>query len=120
VGRGFIASLAHPGGNLTGLDTFPVELQGKRLELLKELVPTVARIAILANPANPGMARTVREVRVSAHALGVQPHVMEVRSPDEFDSAFAAMTRADAGALLVLTDPLTFEPHISAHGPYFP
>ena len=114
VGRGFVASLAHPGGNLTGLNTFSLELLGKRLELLKELVPTVARIAILANPAHSGTARTVREVQVSAHALGVQPHVMEVRSPDEFESAFAAMTRADVGALLVLTDPLTFEPHMSA------
>jgi putative tryptophan/tyrosine transport system substrate-binding protein len=114
VGRGFVASLAHPGGNITGLTTFSVELLGKRLELLKELVPTVARIAILANPANPGTVYAVREAQASAHALGVQPHVIEVRSLDEFESAFAAMTGADTGALLVLTDPSTFEPHMSA------
>jgi ABC-type uncharacterized transport system substrate-binding protein len=114
VGRGFVASLAHPGSNLTGLDTFSSELHGKRLELLKELVPTLARIAILANPANPGTVHAVRAVQASAHALGVQPHVMEVRSSDEFESAFAAMTRADVGALLVLTDPQTFERHVSA------
>jgi putative tryptophan/tyrosine transport system substrate-binding protein len=113
VGRGFVASLAHPGGNLTGLNTFSLELVGKRLEFLKALVPTLARLAILANPAYSGTARTVREVQASAHALGVQPHVMEVRSPDEFERAFAAITRAEVGALLVLTDPSTFEPHIS-------
>jgi putative ABC transport system substrate-binding protein len=82
MGRGFVASLAHPGGNLTGLDTFSSGLHGNRLELLKELVPTLARIAILANPANSGTAPTVRAVQASAHALGVQPHVMEVRSPE--------------------------------------
>jgi putative ABC transport system substrate-binding protein len=114
VGRGFVASLAHPGGNLTGLNTFSLELVGKRLELLKALVPTVTRLAILANPAHSGTARTMREVQASAHALGVQPHVIEVRSPDELESAFAAMTRADMDALLVLTDPSTFEPHMSA------
>jgi putative tryptophan/tyrosine transport system substrate-binding protein len=114
VGRGFIASLAHPGGNITGLTTFSVELLGKRLELLKDLVPTLARIAILTNPANPGTVYAVREAQASAHALGVQPHVIEVRSPDEFESAFTAMTRVDAGALLILTDSLTFESHMSA------
>jgi putative ABC transport system substrate-binding protein len=113
VGRGFVASLAHPGGNITGLTTFSVELLGKRLELLKELVPTVARIAILANPVSPSAVHAVREAQASAHALGVQLHVMEVRSPDEFERAFAAMTRADVGVLLVLTDPTTFEPHMS-------
>jgi putative tryptophan/tyrosine transport system substrate-binding protein len=114
VGRGFIASLAQPGGNITGLTTFSVELLGKRLELLKELVPTVTRIAILANPANPATVYAVREAQAFAHALGVQPHVIEVRSPDEFERAFAAMTRANVGALLVLTDPSMFEPHMSA------
>jgi putative ABC transport system substrate-binding protein len=114
VGRGLIASLAQPGGNITGLTTFSVELLGKRLELLKELVPTVTRIAILANPANPATVYAVREAQAFAHALGVQPHVIEVRSPDEFERAFAAMTRANVGALLVLTDPSMFEPHMSA------
>ncbi len=114
VSKGFVASLAHPGGNLTGLDTFSVELAGKRLELLKEQVPTLTRLAILANPAHSGTARHLQEAQASAHALGVQPHLVEVRSPDAFEPALAALTSAGVDALLVLTDPLTFEPHISA------
>jgi ABC-type uncharacterized transport system substrate-binding protein len=114
VGAGSIASLAQPSGNLTGLDTFSVELYGKRLELLKELVPQVARIAVLANPNNPATARAVREVQRAAQALGVQLHIIEVRSPDAFEHAFAAITRAGVDALLVLTDPLTLERHVSA------
>jgi putative ABC transport system substrate-binding protein len=114
VGVGSVASLAQPGGNLTGLNTFSVELYGKRLELLKELVPQVARIAALVNPSNPGTARAVREVERAAHALGVQLHIVEVRSPDAFEPALAAITSAGVDALLVLTDPLTLERHVSA------
>jgi ABC-type uncharacterized transport system substrate-binding protein len=114
VGRGLIASLAHPGGNLTGLDTFSGELMGKRLELLTDLVRPVTRLAILANPSNPGTARAMQEVQRAAHAFGVQLHIVEVRSPDEFERAFTAMTRAEVGALLVLPGPLTFERHVSA------
>jgi putative tryptophan/tyrosine transport system substrate-binding protein len=114
VGAGSIASLAQPGGNLTGLNTFSIELYGKRLELLKELVPQVARIAALANPAFPGTARAMLEVQRAAQALGVQLHIVEVRSPDAFEHAFAAITSAGIDALLVLTDPLTFERHVSA------
>jgi ABC-type uncharacterized transport system substrate-binding protein len=102
VGNGLVASLARPGGNITGLAAFPPEFVGKQLEFLKNVLPTVSRVAVLWNPDNPTVARMVREADVTAQALGVQLHLVEARGPDAFDSAFAAMTRAHAGALLVL------------------
>jgi putative ABC transport system substrate-binding protein len=101
VGSGLVASLARPGGNITGLSVLQPELVGKQLEFLKEVLPTVSRVAILWNPANPGAALLVREADVAAQALGVHLHLVEARGPDAFDSAFAAMTSAHAGALLV-------------------
>jgi putative tryptophan/tyrosine transport system substrate-binding protein len=109
VESGLVASLARPGGNLTGLSLLAPELVGKQLEFLKDVLPTVSRVAILWNPTNPAQALQVREADVAAQRLGVQLHLMEVRSPDAFDSAFAAMTRAHAGALLVLVDNIFFE-----------
>ena len=109
VGSGLVASLARPGGNITGLASLQHELIGKRLELLKAVLPTVSRVAVLWNPANPAHAVAVREADVATQALGVQLHLVEARGPDAFDRAFAAMTRAHAGALLVLGDPLVFE-----------
>jgi putative ABC transport system substrate-binding protein len=114
VGAGFVASLAQPGGNLTGLDTFSVELSGKRLALLKDLVPTLARLAVLMNPANPSTGRALHEVQRAAQALGVQLHLVEVPSPDAFEPALAALASAGVDALLVLTDPLLLERHVSA------
>ena len=109
VESGLVASLARPGGNITGLASLQHELIGKRLELLKAVLPTVSRVAVLWNPANPAHAVAVREADVATQALGVQLHLVEARGPDAFDRAFAAMTRAHAGALLVLGDPLVFE-----------
>jgi putative ABC transport system substrate-binding protein len=109
VKNGLVASLARPGGNITGLASLPHELTGKRLELLKAVLPTVSRVAVLWNPANPAHAVAVREADGAAQALGVQLHFAEARGPDAFDRAFAAMTRAHAGALLVLGDALVFE-----------
>jgi putative ABC transport system substrate-binding protein len=106
VGSGFVASLARPGGNITGLSVMDTERVGKRLEILKDVRPTVSRVAVLWNPANPVAALTLRAAEVAAQALGVQLHPVEVRDPDAFDRAFAAMTRADAGALLVVGDPM--------------
>jgi putative ABC transport system substrate-binding protein len=107
VGQGFIASLARPGGSVTGL-TYGVglEIHGKQLELLKEMVPTVRRMAILSNPANHGYALWKGNVKVAARSLGVELHLMEVRGPDEFDGAFAAMAKERVGALLVWGDPV--------------
>jgi putative ABC transport system substrate-binding protein len=113
VEEGFIASLAQPGGNITGTSRQSLDLTGKWLELLKEAVPGVRRVAILANPANPRTALHVQEVQVAVRALGMELHVVEVRSPDELERAFAAVHRADAGALLVFADPFVFERHVS-------
>jgi putative ABC transport system substrate-binding protein len=104
VGSGLVASLARPGGNITGLSLLSPELVGKQLEFLKEVLPTVSRVAVLRNPASPGHVLMVQEAEVAARALGVELHLLEARGPDEFDSAFAAMTSARVDALLVLGD----------------
>jgi putative tryptophan/tyrosine transport system substrate-binding protein len=106
VGSGLVASLARPGGNITGLSVLRPDLVGKQLEILKDLRPTVSRVAVLSNPANPSSALSVRAAEEAVQALGVQLHLVEARGPDAFDRAFAAMTRAHAGALLVLGDPM--------------
>jgi ABC-type uncharacterized transport system substrate-binding protein len=104
VAQGFVGSLAQPGGNITGLSGFAVELRGKRLELLKEAVPEVSRIAVLWNAANPTTVPSLHATQAAAQALGVELHVLEVRTPDEFAGAFAAATSGRAGALLVMPD----------------
>jgi putative ABC transport system substrate-binding protein len=109
VGSGLVASLARPGGNLTGLSILSPELVGKQLEFLKDVLPTVSRVAVLWNPANPAAALQVRAAEVAAQRLGVQLHLVEARGPDAFDSAFAAMTSAHAGALLVVPDRIFYQ-----------
>ncbi len=104
VGSGLVASLARPGGNVTGLTIMASDLVGKQLELLKEVVPKVSRVALLWNPANPGSAPQLRQAEAAARALGVRLQPLEARDPKEIDSAFAAMTRERAGALLILPD----------------
>ena len=105
VASGLIASLARPGGNVTGLSaTAGLEIVGKRLELLREIFPKVSRVAVLRNPTNPDAALGSREVEQAARTLGVQLQTLDVRGPNELDSAFAAMTRDRAGALLVSGD----------------
>jgi putative ABC transport system substrate-binding protein len=106
VGTGLVASLAQPGGNITGLTLFTPELEGKRLELLKEAVPGLSRVAVLANPVNPFSASAVRTAEGAAQALRIPLQLLEVRDPSEFEDAFAAMTRAQADALVVLPDPM--------------
>jgi putative ABC transport system substrate-binding protein len=106
VETGLVASLARPGGNITGLVTFSPELSGKRLELLKEAFPKVSRIAVITNPANPAQEARVKETRVAAQALRVQLQILEVREPGAFDKIFFAITKERAQALLPLGDPL--------------
>ena len=106
VGQGFVASLAHPGGNITGLSSLSAELPGKRLELLKETVPQSTRIAVLINATHPYYASVMDNLTGAARALGVHLHIVEVRSMDELDTAFAAMTRAGADAALVIEEAL--------------
>jgi putative ABC transport system substrate-binding protein len=104
VGSGLVASLARPGGNVTGLSNLAAELSGKQLQLLKEAVPGASQIAILYNPVNPAMAPALDGARAAARALAVQLQVLEVRRPNELGSAFSAMARGRAGALLTLPD----------------
>jgi putative ABC transport system substrate-binding protein len=107
VGSGLVTSLARPGGNLTGLSALSPELSGKRLQLLTEAIPRVSRIAVLWNPADPANALELRETQATGQALGVQLQLLEVRGPEDFESAFAAMTSERAEALITLGDPLT-------------
>ena len=102
VGNGFVASLARPGGNVTGLSNLRPELSGKRLELLKEIVPEVSRVAVLANSNEPGNARIVKEIELPAEASGVQLQVLDVVSSKDIEIAFRAATKAHADALLVV------------------
>jgi putative ABC transport system substrate-binding protein len=102
VAAGFVASLARPGGNITGLSDLSAALPEKRLELLKEAVPQSRRIAVLADPASPYYASRMHNLTVAAQALGISLHVVELRRADELASAFAAMTRQGADALLVI------------------
>jgi putative ABC transport system substrate-binding protein len=105
VGTGLIASLARPGGNVTGVSgSAGLELFAKQLELLKETVPKIRRVAILSNPDNAYHQLAIREVNVAARSLGVQLQLLEARGPNEFDGAFAAMAKERVGALLVLSD----------------
>jgi putative ABC transport system substrate-binding protein len=104
VRLGVIASLAQPGGNLTGLSIMTQELDGKRLELLKEALPHVSRVAVLWNAGNPARPDAFREIEATARVLGLQLHSLAVWHPDELDSAFAAMTREGAEALITLGD----------------
>ena len=106
VGQGLATSLARPGGNITGLSLLMVELPGKRLELLWETVPQRARVAVLANPADPTYEARMHNLRRAAQALSLPLHVVEVRRADELDTAFAALTRAGVDALLVFGDTL--------------
>src|SRR5262249_38067748 len=104
VGQGFVASLAHPGGNITGLSYLGAELPGKQLELLKEAVPQSTRIAVLANPAYPSYASAMHNLTGAARALGLHLPVAEVRRADELDTAFTAITRAGADAVIVIPE----------------
>jgi putative tryptophan/tyrosine transport system substrate-binding protein len=100
VASGLVTSLARPGGNITGLSIVAVELSGKRLELLKEAVPSVTRVAFMWNSANPAQAPQWGEAQAAAQALGLQLQSLEVRSANDFDSAFEAALRERAQALV--------------------
>ncbi len=109
VVAGLVVSLAHPGGNITGLSQMVPELVGKQLEVLKEVAPKISRVALLSNPANPAHALALRDVKVAARSLGVQLQLLEARGPSEIESAFAAMTTERAGAVIVLVDSMLID-----------
>jgi putative ABC transport system substrate-binding protein len=108
VGSGFVVSLARPGGNITGVSLQSAELAGRRIQLLTELVPGLARVAILSNPANQSHAGLVKQSQAAAQSLGIEIEVADAPAPDRLENAFAAITAARAGALIVLGDSMFF------------
>jgi putative tryptophan/tyrosine transport system substrate-binding protein len=109
VGAGLVASIARPNGNVTGLTSISAELGGKRLELLKGVVPNASRVAVLYNPADRSNVLVLHELQAAAPALGVTLQALEVRQLNEFEDAFVAMSRERADALFGTPGVLTFE-----------
>jgi putative tryptophan/tyrosine transport system substrate-binding protein len=106
VGNGFVASLARPGGNITGLSALSPELSGKQLELLKEIIPKLSRVAVLGNSNEPANPKTLREIELAAKAFGVQLQPLDVLGPKDIETAFRAATKRGANALLALASPV--------------
>jgi putative ABC transport system substrate-binding protein len=106
VGTGLIASLAHPGGNITGLTSIAADLEGKRLELLREVTPTLSHVAVFWNPASPFQVVAEKEVQAAAQLLRMKVLSLGLQAPEQFDDAFATIRRERPGALLVLADRL--------------
>ena len=102
VGNGFVASLARPGGNITGLSTLAPELSGKQLELLKEIIPRLSRVAVLGTSTTPGNAQALREMELAAEAFGVKLQYLEVRDRKDIETAFQAARKGRADAVLTL------------------
>ena len=102
----FVASLAHPGGNVTGVTTYLPELAGKRLEVLRECVPGLRRVAVLANLRNPSSAAEARETEAAARTMALEIQVADARLPEQYPDAFASMTRSGARAVFVTADPV--------------
>jgi putative tryptophan/tyrosine transport system substrate-binding protein len=106
VETGLVASLARPGGNVTGMSMMSSQLGGKRLELLKQIVPGLARVAVFWNPPNPAYGPILKELEAAAPTLGLKLQRLEVRVPGDFEDAFKAATKQRAGALITPGDPL--------------
>jgi len=106
VGSGLVTDLAHPGGNVTGFSNMVAELSAKRLQLLKEAIPRVTRMAVLRNPDTPWQTRVIDDLKAVAAALSIELSVVDVRTPEDFGAAFTAARRAHAHAMYVLDGPL--------------
>jgi len=106
VGNGFVISLARPGGNITGLSTLAPEISGKRLELLKEIVPRLSRVAVLGTSTQPGNAQSIKETELAARELGVKIQYLDVLGSKDVEPLFRAANTGRADALLVLTSPV--------------
>jgi putative ABC transport system substrate-binding protein len=111
LSSGLVASLAHPGGNVTGLSLMVPDIAGKRLELLREILPRLARVAVLWNAANPYPAIVFKETQAAGKRLGIEVQSLEVRSPDDFNAAFEEARRQRPDALVEVEDPLTNSLH---------
>ena len=107
LGSGLVATLAQPGGNVTGMSLMAPDIAGKRLELLKELLPRFDRVAVLWNAANPYSANVFKETQVAGRVLGVQVQSLEVRNPEDLDGAFEAARQQHPDALVSVEDPFT-------------
>jgi putative tryptophan/tyrosine transport system substrate-binding protein len=106
VGNGFVASLARPGGNITGLSSLSPEITGKQLELLKEIVPKLSRVAVLGTSTRPGNAQSLTEVELAPGAFGVKLQYLDVLGPKDIETAFRAASKGRAEAVLVLAGPM--------------
>src|SRR5919106_3023433 len=106
VGNGFVTSLARPGGNITGLSNYHPDLSGKQLELLKEIVPRLTRVAVLGNSKEPGNAQSLKETKLAETALKLELQYLDVRDPQDIETAFHAAIKERADALLVLSSPI--------------
>ena len=106
VGNGFVASLARPGGNITGLSTLAPELSGKRVEILREVVPKLSRVAVLGTSTDPGYAQVIRELELAAKAFGVKLQYLDVLDSKELETAFRVASKGGADGVLVLTSPV--------------
>jgi putative ABC transport system substrate-binding protein len=112
VGNGFVASLSRPGGNITGLSTLHSEVSGKRLELLKEIVPRLARVAVLGTSTVPGNAQALKETELAAGALAIKLQYLDVPNQTDIESAFRAATKGRADAALALASRILFSHRI--------
>jgi putative ABC transport system substrate-binding protein len=106
VGNGFVASLARPGGNITGLSALSPKISGKQVELLKEVVPRLSRVAILESSTTPGNAQSLKEAERAAGALAVQLQSLDVLEPKDIETAFRAASKGRADGLLVFASPV--------------
>jgi putative tryptophan/tyrosine transport system substrate-binding protein len=106
VGNGFVASLARPGGNITGMSQLAAEISGKQLELLKETVPKLSRVAVLGTSTRPGNAQALKETELAAGTFGVRLQYLDVRGPEDIETAFREARQGRAGAVLVLQSPV--------------
>jgi putative ABC transport system substrate-binding protein len=109
VGSGFIASLARPGGNVTGLSNIAVDLSAKLMELFAELVPSMKRVGVVHNPNNPGVPMALRETEDAIRKLNMQVQVVNAQASDEFDRAFAQLSAESVDGVVVLPDPTVVE-----------
>ena len=109
VAAGFVESLRRPGGNVTGLSMLSTELSGKRLELLKEIVPMLGRVAVLRNPEFPAIAIQSKETAAAAKSLGLQLQTFDVSDPAQVEGAFSSMIKAQMKGLIVFSDPVLLE-----------
>lgn len=111
IGNGHIRSLARPGGNITGVTQLSTQLDAKRLELVKELLPRAALVGVLSDPTTPSHVPAVKEIAQTGRKLGLKLHMIEASSPEQFELAFESAAKSGDKALLLLTSPLSFYEH---------